>query len=104
MLLSGTIKPPLTTPTVVAIVGPPAAINPLPLNATVNVPVLAVGRLDGAMVLICAPGDLTATLIVTSTWLPLPQLMSTCPVKVFPGAAAENMDCRNVTEIGLPKL
>src|ERR1700678_3579829 len=78
----------------------PVATNPDPLRTTVKLPLVAVGRAVGEMLVITAPGDLTSTLIVTMTGEPEVGVKVTVPVSVLPGAAAPKTDCRNVTGIG----
>src|SRR5579871_1177530 len=104
-LLSATIRPPVTMPTLVCTELPPLATNPVPLTATMKLPLPAVGKDAGERVVICAPGDWTATLLVTLTALPPPLgVRVTMPESGVPGAAAPNTDGRKRTEIGVPKL
>ena len=63
---SGTINPPLTTPTLVF------AVNPEPEMANENDPLVAGATVPGEMLLMVADGDMMFKFTTTSIWLLVP--------------------------------
>ncbi len=105
-LVSATMTPPTTIPTLVFSVGSVPPTKPVPVRTTGNdVPETAVGRLAGLRPLRVAPGDTTVRLMVTTVVdAGLPQVNVTVPVSTVPGCAVAKINELNVTPICVPKL